>query len=205
VNPADLARAGKILLDIGNSAHRLHGILVGEAPEFEPAWRELVLDAYRMSASASLVPDDLTDLAERIERAIGIGLGSLADLVLERESRGEMERVNDELEELRCRLGFNAARLRNLGQESGVDLDHLRAMVARLENTFVEENVPAEAQRCRALLAAGEVDCFGVCNLVHELSHKKWAPGLALRLGHELPAMALVLKPFIVSYHRGTA
>jgi hypothetical protein len=203
VNAADRAAAGRILLEVGNSAHRLHVILAREAPEFEPLWRELVLDAYRLAASDALVPADLDDIARRIESGIGIGLGSLADLVLERESFAEMERVNDELEELRCRLGFAASRLRNIGEESAVDLDKLRAMVARLENTFVEERAPEEAARCRALLAAPEVDCFAVCALVFELSKQAWAPGLALRLGHELPAIALVLKPFLASFPKG--
>jgi hypothetical protein len=194
------ARAGSILLEIGNAAHKLHVILAREATEFEPFWRALVLDAYRLAASPELSRAELEDVALRIANGIGIGLGSLADLVLERGSVAEMERLNDELEDLRCRLGFAASRLRNLQIESEVDPHRLRASLAQLENTFVEERAPEYAARCRALLTAPEVDCFATCGLLYELSRREWPPGLALRLGYALPAITLVLKPFIEAH-----
>jgi hypothetical protein len=201
----DLLKAGKILLELGAIAERLHEIVMREAPEFEPAWREIALDAYRLAAGSVVANRDCEALSDRVETALGIGLGSLTELVLEREAPDEMERVNDALDELRCRAGFAAIRLRNLGLETAVDLDQLRAMITAIASTLIEEGQPGWAQRCRGLLERDEIDSFGACALAPELARQPWAPSLALRLGRELPALAMVLKPYITSYRRGAA
>ncbi len=171
-----------LLGGVEQAAGELHGILAREAPEFACFWRDVIAECRALLAAEFFAPEALDDFAQAIVRAFGVGMGSLSDLVLSREDRTEMKRVNAHLGMLRCKLGALAERLRDEARSGARSVNPLavRRHLVELETVLIEERRAgrhrdeAPAVTCRALLNGDDLDCHQVLAFVDETQAPAW-------------------------------
>lgn len=131
-------RARMLLCGVEQTAGELHAIVAREAPEFACFWRDVVAECRELVAAEWLAPHALEELAQAIVRALGVGMGSLSDLVLMREDRAEMKRANAHLDMLRNKLGAFGERLRLEAIEGTINTFVVRRHLTELETVLLD-------------------------------------------------------------------
>lgn len=193
-------RARMLIGGVAEASGALAAIVAGEAPEFEPFWSAIANECRALLAEqTNPLPRTVEDLADRIARAFGVGMGSLSDLVLWRDDREERRRVNAQLTALRCKLAELAARLRQEAQAGVVNPLVVRRYLTALESVFLDGLQEEPAHKCRALLNHDEIECQRAWALLDEIASQPWPVGVAYRLVHVAAALRNELSIYVAN------